>query len=396
MIDNDSLIKLERVLLKGAPILFTGAGYSKFAKNENSEELPDGKRLKELLIKKLLLIDEKEEDFAELMNSSLSDLCSYCETEVGKNNLRDYLTSLFSGCVPKPFHKTIANFSWKKVYTTNIDDLFENARDTPVAVQNLDREVSFTRAKSLEYIKLHGCVKNRSGEIVFSRQDYIDSMMNSKDYRFNSFAQDMQREDFIFLGFEMDEINLDYYLELYKAVQGHSSNGKMFFIKPNPGLVFKNKIRRINGYIIEWTTEEFANYLSSIKKNMPASCANYRIDGFKFLENVYSSEIPFKGYNSDLYFGKNPLWKDVFFDWDFVNPQIEQVTKQILELSKDNNRNLITSIVGKAISGKSVYLKRIGLSLLKEGFVVYDFVDRKFDYWDFLQHCKNNSSLIIQ
>ena len=240
MIDNDSLIKLERVLLKGAPILFTGAGYSKFAKKENSEELPDGKRLKELLIKKLLLIDEKEEDFAELMNSSLSDLCSYCETEVGQNNLRDYLTSLFSGCVPKPFHKTIANFSWKKVYTTNIDDLFENARDTPVAVQNLDREVSFTRAKSLEYIKLHGCVKNRSGEIVFSRQDYIDSMMNSKDYRFNSFAQDMQREDFIFLGFEMDEINLDYYLELYKAVQGHSSNGKMFFIKPNTGLVFKN------------------------------------------------------------------------------------------------------------------------------------------------------------
>ena len=388
MIDNDSLIKLERVLLKGAPILFTGAGYSKFAKNENSEELPDGKRLKELLIKKLLLIDEKEEDFTELMNSSLSDLCSYCETEVGKNNLRDYLTSLFSGCVPKPFHKTIANFSWKKVYTTNIDDLFENARDTPVAVQNLDREVSFTRAKSLEYIKLHGCVKNRSGEIVFSRQDYIDSMMNSKDYRFNSFAQDMQREDFIFLGFEMDEINLDYYLELYKAVQGHSSNGKMFFIKPNPGLVFKNKIKRINGYIIEWTTEEFANYLSRIKKNMPASCANYRIDGFKFLENVYSSEISFKGYNSDLYFGKNPLWKDVFSDWDFVNPQIEQVTKQILELSKDNNRNLITSIVGKAISGKSVYLKRIGLSLLKEGFVVYDFVDRKFDYWDFLQHCK--------
>lgn len=389
MVDDNIIKKLERIILKGSPILFTGAGFSKFAQNEHKEQVPDGNTLKKRIINELLLIDEDEDSYQELYKSSLSDLCSYSESEKGKNKLHDFLCSIFSGCIPQPFHKVIANFPWKKVYTTNIDDLFENSCSSSVAVQNIDRGISFTKAKAIEYIKLHGCVRNRSGEIVFSRQDYIDSMMHSRDYRFNSFAQDMQKENFIFLGFEMDEINLDYYLELYKSVQGHSANGTLFFIKPNPSLIFKSKIKKINGCIIEWTTEQFANFLKTIKKELPDFSVNYKIDGFRFLENVYKTEISFKGYNSDLYLGKNPLWKDIFFDWDFINPQIEDTTKHILTLTQDSNQNLIASIVGKAISGKSVYLKRIGLALLKEGFVVYDFVDRKFDYWDFLQHCNN-------
>lgn len=146
MVDSNILKKLERILLKGTPILFTGAGYSKFAHNSDNELIPDGCKLKERLVKELLLIDEKEADYAELYNSSLSDLCLYCELQVGKNRLRDFLNQIFSGCKPERFHKVIANFPWKKVYSTNIDDLFENSRDTGVTVQNLDRMISFTKA----------------------------------------------------------------------------------------------------------------------------------------------------------------------------------------------------------------------------------------------------------
>ena len=389
-IDEEIVKKLDRVLLKGSPVLFTGAGFSKFAINGDGNPVPDGNQLKKGIIKDLLLIDESESDYKELMSSSLSDLCSFCESEKGEDSLRDYLNSVLSGCKPQSFHKIIANFNWKKVYTTNIDDLFENTRTVDsLAVQNRERIVSYTRAKSIEYIKLHGCVRNPSGKIVFSRQDYIDSMLNSTDYRFSSFAADMQRENFVFLGFEMDEINLDYYLSLYKAVQGHSSNGQLFFIKPKPGLVFKNKIHQINGFVLDWTAEEFANHLNSLVKVKGNHFeSNYQIDGFRYLDNIYNAEISFKGYNSNLYLGKDPLWKDIFFDWDFRNPQIENFSKLILKTSSKSNINLVASIVGKAISGKSVYLKRIGLTLYKEGFVVYDFVGRRFDYWAFLQHCK--------
>lgn len=382
--------KFDRILLKGSPVLFTGAGFSKYAQNGDGENIPDGTQLKRKLLTELLFLDEAEDDYNELINYSLSDLCSYCEQERGSNNLKDFLVSTLSGCTPKKFHKIIANYPWKKVYTTNIDDLFENSR-TPgsLAVQNLTRIVSYTRAKSIEYIKLHGCVRNPSGSIVFSRQDYVDSMLNSTDYRFSSFATDIQRENFVFLGFGMDEINLDYYLELYKSVQGRSSNGKLYFISPNPGLIFKSKIKKINGHIIEWTSEEFANHLQEIMpKDKDVFTYKNQIDGFRFLETTYESEKIFKGYNSDLYFGKYPLWKDIFFDWDFINPQISSLVDSILKITSNTSKNLIATIVGKAISGKTVYLKRIGLSLLKEGFAVYDFDGRRFDYWAFLQYCK--------
>ena len=118
-IDENVIKKLDRILLKGSPILFTGAGFSKFAINGDGETVPDGYQLKKALIEKLLLIDESEPEFSELMDSSLSDLCSYCEYEKGEDTLRDYLNSVLSGCKPQPFHKIIANFAWKKVYTTN-------------------------------------------------------------------------------------------------------------------------------------------------------------------------------------------------------------------------------------------------------------------------------------
>lgn len=127
---------------------------------------------------------------------------------------------------------------------------------------------------------------------------------------------------------------------------------------------------------------------SLLEHKQDAVSQNYQIDGFRFLDGIYHNEISFKGYNSDLYIGKNPLWKDIFFDWDFINPQIDSLISSILSTTSKSSRNLIAAIIGKAISGKSVYLKRIGLTLYKEGFVVYDFVGRRFDYWAFLQHCK--------
>lgn len=127
---------------------------------------------------------------------------------------------------------------------------------------------------------------------------------------------------------------------------------------------------------------------SLVEHKQDAVSQSYQIDGFRFLDGIYHNEISFKGYNSDLYIGKNPLWKDIFFDWDFINPQIDSLISSILSTTSKSSRNLIAAIIGKAISGKSVYLKRIGLTLYKEGFVVYDFVGRRFDYWAFLQHCK--------
>lgn len=119
--------RLQNCILRGRPILFTGAGFSRGGLNGEQQPIPDGEGLKKGLINKLLLIDDTDNDYSELISSPLSDLCSYCERETNPIKVKDYLILQFSNCLAQPYHKEIASFPWKKIYTTNIDDLLENA-----------------------------------------------------------------------------------------------------------------------------------------------------------------------------------------------------------------------------------------------------------------------------
>ena len=62
--------KFDRILLKGSPVLFTGAGFSKYAQNGDGENIPDGTQLKRKLLTELLFLDEAEDDYNELINYS--------------------------------------------------------------------------------------------------------------------------------------------------------------------------------------------------------------------------------------------------------------------------------------------------------------------------------------
>lgn len=214
--------------------------------------------------------------------------------------------------------------------------------------------------------------------------------MCSRDYRFSSFAQDIQTENIIFVGFNMNEINFDYYLNLYGVVNGQTKNGQLYFINPRPSKMFISKIQNLGGHIIPWTTDEFAAFLKESVSLPTTEEQNYSLDGFLHVNNIYETKKAFKGYDSHLYFGNVPEWRDVIFDWDFINPSIDRIASNILTfMSNSHKSHLVVSLAGKSLSGKSVYLKRLGLKFMREDWCVYDFVGRRFDSYNFIQHCSN-------
>lgn len=384
--------KLDRCLLFSQPVLFTGAGFSLGATNGAGDCLPSGNDLKTKIITDLLGYKINSKEYDELIISSLSDICSYAEGEIAPQKLQDYIIATFSECTPKPFHKIIVNYSnWKKIYTVNIDDVFENASEKgSLIVQNDVKQFSYSRANQREYIKLHGCVRNRSGKFVFSNQQYVDSMLNSTDYRFSSFARDMQIENFVIVGTEMNEINLDYYLTLFSSVSDKTSHGQLFFIQPSPSRIFKSKIAKVGAYLIEWTTEQLAEHLLSINKNSDIKYPNYQIEDFLCVKDNYDRYKNFKDYKSYLYFGQHPNYKDIIFDWDFINPDIELLYKSIKKyVENDSDNKLMISLYGKSLTGKSTYLKRLAVKLVNDNVVVYDFCGKRFDVKDICSKCKN-------
>jgi hypothetical protein len=384
---------LKNLLLNRNPILFTGAGFSKFATMKNGKPIVDGNGLKEILIADLLKYKRKSNEFTELMNSSLSDVCHYVSQERTNKHLEDFLVHVFSSCLPASFHACFTKYKWKKIYTVNIDDILENTFDpNTIIVQNRNHPNLLESSGKIEYIKLHGCVRNPSGGFVFSSSDYVDSMLKSRDYRFNQFGQDIQFGDFIFIGAEYNEINLDFYLKLYEEGGTASSKGRLFFINPYPSIIFKSKIKSIGGTIIEWTTEKFAYFLETEIINTTSHIHKINIDGYLHFNDKVDEYTHTKEYRSDLYKGFNPKWMDIIFDWDFINERVLDAFdtyKSYIESYKIHHS--LFALVGKSMSGKSIYLKRLGYILHEEGYDVYEFVSRRFDYYTFIKYVRNQN-----
>lgn len=400
--ENSVIQKIDRCLLSGNPILFTGAGFSVGSVNGIGDKLPTGNGLQKKILTDLLGYREDSTEYNELMKSSLSDICSFAESEISSQKLQDYIIATFSECTAQSYQRTIANFpKWKRIYTINIDDVFENASEKgSLVVQNAEKQFTYSRAKQREYIKLHGCVRNRSGRLVFSNQQYVDSMLNSTDYRFSCFARDMQIENFVVIGTEMNEINLDYYLSLFSTVSNKTTRGQLFFINPNPGLVFKSKVTKVGAHIIEWTAEQFAEHLKEISKDAVTMTNNHDIEDFLCVKNKFDIDKKFKGYKSFLYFGQHPEYRDIIFDWDFINPAINALYESIKDsIYEGTGHKLMLSLYGKSLTGKSTYLKRLAINLVNDNVAVYDFCGKRFDIKDICSKCRKvqntNIALII-
>lgn len=381
-----------------------GAGFSKWAKTKNGEDIPTDD-LKEMLVTDLLKYDKNSAEYRELIQYTLSKVCQFVQYEKSQDHLTDFLTEIFKDVKHSPFHYNLTKYHWRKIYTTNIDDIVENIyreNNFDLKVQNSGRLSTSSKKDRTEYIKLHGCVNNPSAGYTFSSEEYIDSTLRSQDYRFNSLCLDMQTGNFILIGTNFDEFNIDFYLKLYENTGYYSSKGHLIFISPNPSLYLTSRIRDLKGIIIKWTAEQFLNFLNEL---------NYKEDrvnhlkksllygGFLNFEKLRQDYQPNTQYDSHLYSGYEPKWQDVLSEWDFIHPITPTILRDIKNTGMDK-KICVFSIVGKAYVGKTCALLRIAAELYKNGFEVISFNGRKFDIYPLLDYIeahktKNRFALIV-
>lgn len=383
---------LAKILRRDNPILFLGAGFSFGGKSFSENYLPLGEGLKEIIIRDFLGTHEDEEAFEELKYMSLSKVCQYCQEEYSKEHLSDFLLKFFKNCIPADHHYFLSDYNWSKIYTTNIDDIVEKvfeSKKIELIVQNVKRPSTIPVDNKIEYIKLHGCVNNPSGGFVFSTDEYIDSMISDKDYRFNSLSIDMTTRTFIFLGTSFDEINIEYYIKLFESSGFSSLRGKLIFITPKPTLYLKSKVKKIGAKIIPWDNKQFLEFIredAAVDPPPPEKLINNRLKlfGFQNLKLIRREQNELETYVSKLYFGEEPIWEDIFTDTDFRNVDIEDKFEGFLDFLNEEKSGVF-SIFGKALFGKTTFLYRIGNSLLQREYEVFTFHGRDFNYYQFFK-----------
>lgn len=379
------------------PILLTGAGFSYGAKNVHGERLPLGKELIEMLVTNLLGYDSKSEEAKDLMGHTLSDVYEFVKVN-NESQAKSFLIDLFSNCQPVDFHRTIANFPWQKIYTFNIDDLMENS--VPMGYLNvISTSIPMKRSphNTVDYIKLHGCVRNHSADFVFSNSEYIRTSIGN-DFRFADFVRDACTEDFVIIGASGVEPDIETYFARYRN-SDKTPQGNFFYVDPYPDAIVRSKIERAGAHLIRITASEFAAWLEKETKDIrkgriAVSSAQFK----KSFRDV--GEYIRKHQNSDntttrLYEGENPTWLDIISGYDFSKAITSTILDYINGELLANDCHLVIPMLSKAIGGKSVQLKRLGFELYSQGIEVYELINDSLNVQSFIDFTSRTPGNVI-
>lgn len=380
---NEREIEMLRdILINSNPMLFLGAGFS-IGATCNEADVVAASKLKNNILNDLMKNKITDEELSEVKEYTLEDICQQVYSVYnGKKELKEYLIKTFKGTRPgkDEIHKKLLSYDWKRIYTINIDDLVENIYKESrkdIVIQNAPK--LFEVEDYTELIKLHGCVNNPNDGFVFSRQEYDDLISEKLNLKMNMLINDIQKENFIFIGTSFDERDIDYYLNIYKKAGAEFKKGKLIFINPKPSFKLKNRIEDLKGHLIECDVATFLNFLDELKFNpnkLQRSKRYLEYSGIYCIEDIRKVVDLAEVYESRLYEGYFCDWKDIFYEWDFLSPFRERVIDELENMIKNNLNIQCLSLYGDAFGGKSCIIKQLGAYLYAKSYDVLEYRGR--------------------
>lgn len=382
--------KLKFSLRHNNPNLFVGAGFSLGATLQNNAPIPSGATLKNGIITNILKYPKSSPEYNELSILPLCKVCTITVAEKGREELYSYLQSIYQNVQPAEFHKSYIKYPWHNIYSTNIDDVIENAcaiENVPIIIYNEPHNPKPKQDKSLVLYKLHGCVNNMDAGVIFDEEEYIDSILDRTDHRFGNLSIEFQTKDFVFVGSDFDDFNINYYLSLYSANGTDSGRGNLFFINPKPSYAFKSRIKQVGGILIEFNAKQFAELIDSIRFDLETiNETKLSYDGYVRVKQL-KDNLSSNHYDSDLYLGARPKWTDIFYDWDIIlSPAIKTFISTLDDFEIDDKNTLVYAIHGRGYSGKSVLIKRLANILIDANYEIISFEGKNFNSNRFLHY----------
>ena len=260
---------LLRQFAKGQVVLFAGAGFSLGAKNMRGNEPPDARSLAEHLA---------AECCWEYTGEDLSVVYAQAEFHLGSAALRELLASLYCELAPASWHHLIAEIYWHRIYTTNIDDLFEKTYSSS-SCQRLKSLVcpsphqeAHPWLEDVQCIHLHGAVYDHSKPLTFSLSSFGEQTASPSVW-YQQLIEDMQSKSVVFVGTRLAEAPFHHYVAL--RAQRHAGTpevrAKAFLVAPQNSTILRRSFNDQGYAVIDATAEKFFTALAPLAKQAAGS-----------------------------------------------------------------------------------------------------------------------------
>ena len=276
----------------------------------------------------------------------------------------------------------LVEYPWREIFSVNIDDLVEyiyKKANKDLFVQNKKRLSQEPDQGTILY-KLHGCVNNPDDGFIFSDSEYTSLISKRLDSKLNRFADAMQNRNVIFVGAQVDEPDIKYYLDVYESAGCKYRTNRIVFITPKPNRYVKSLIKRLNVELIEATAEEFLEYVKKLNYNpdeLRKSVIRLNYDGVYRLTNLI--ETFEKPYESRLYYGDFCNWQDAADGWVIETDSYSEAKEKLNKLIELDEPVSCFSIYGPMFSGKSCMLKTMGLYLASLDYDVLEYKGKRLN-----------------
>lgn len=301
------------MILEGKAVLLTGAGFSMGAKNSvsyNDYNFFSGNDLKKYLLKSL-------GDEMDPSDCGLSVLASYFAEQRGVDALIELIKPCFLAKSVADFQIGLMQLPWKRIYTTNYDNVMEVASDgASVHRKTIVLSMSKQKEESKNNIIVHlnGCVDNLNKDTIQQEFKLLDQSYASFSFLENEWCTFMER-DFasakciIIIGHSMSQ-DLDIKREISTV-----GKEKVVFISGSEISEINKFALKSYGKVFQITAEEFYRKIDERRENFQPSILNDEFINFQYLyrepldvyEISYSDCVNFffKGEYKCQYFQKN-------------------------------------------------------------------------------------------
>ena len=346
-------------ILNGDAILFAGAGFSHGAKNINNEEFLLGNGLSKKMI------DDADLDEDDLDLEYISEL--YIE-EKGIDMFISFLKKEYICQTYTDSQKIISNLPWKRIYTTNYDNIIEKAsldsgKYRPTITAN--DKIRYYNNKNDVVIHLNGYIEKLNEDTVFNEFKLTNESYMSKEI-VNQWSflleEDLNNSKcIIFVGY-----SLEYDRSIQELIAATEKlKEKCFFITFNPSRKSLRLMRKY-GQVLEIGTEGFAEKIQEIKKCYKEKTIKPKLMCFKkFNPKEYkSSEFLDKDTMDLLFYGKinyNHLVNNSKNEYIIKRDITDRIVKELLA---DVELEIITSDLG---NGKTIFLEYLKKELSNYG-----------------------------
>jgi hypothetical protein len=187
--------------LSGNAILFLGAGIGAEAKNKLGQPIPNGSALSSILAQDL--------GFSE-PNSDLSRVAQYYRRKKGAHTLKTILEQNLTITESSPRLTDFLQIPWRRIYTTNYDNLLKNARPRFKEFSHSDLPRGIHEGDHI-FINGHlglANLANLDTELVLTDWSYANSTFPDSQWA-GFFRQDVNNcESIIFVGYSMRDLDI--------------------------------------------------------------------------------------------------------------------------------------------------------------------------------------------